>query len=532
MKLLLNNKTSFHSLGRFSPVKIAMLSLLIASLFSASYLSADTRYRVKSLDSVKRIVAKKYPNRSLSQEQLMIEIYFRNPKAFIRKDINRLKRGYRLRLPSEDNIQAISHSEAVSILKRGTKHYQSNTFTATPSASSSNVGNAATELLSEFELSGEDLDILGAGRLEKDVEVFVDDHHQEPAQVEEEPRVVEPISQQPARQSTRPSTRPSKTVTQERTKRRNNRRAEKAANKNKKELFSSRKQLTVAKKQLRIIEEERQNLKEQLEKLTKEKRVSDAQLNDIDTKLQKSIKLSTQLKSDLDANIDRANDVQENVEPKKPEELSAEKTQKLEERNTFFQQKLQEARSELAENTRENITLERQLNALKNKSNKEGGISKSVLPTSTESLPTRLPEKEGVNSVAGDIGVAKHSGQSLDGAAISSNQGMGKFLWLLPLLALFGGLWLVLRRFLGAKHAITNKGNTFATTAFGSDDGFDDEYEEVSLETSIKLDVARAYIEAGDSQSAREMLEEVIAEGNDEQQQEAQTILKDYKLSA
>jgi len=431
-----------------------------------------------------------------------------------------LKRGYRLRLPSEDNIQAVSHSEAKSILKRGTKHYQSNFSTATSGTPTSHVSNAATELLSEFELSGKDLDILGAGQLEQDVEVFVDEN-QESSQFEEEPQVAEP--------KTLPVSS-SKRVTREKRIKRNNRRAEKAANKSKKELLTSRKKLTMAKKQLRKIEDERQNLEQQLEKLKQEKRVSDTQLNDLDTKLQESIKLSTQLKSDLDANIDSVNEAEKNIKPKSPEELSAENTQKLKEKNTFFQQKLQEARSKLAENTRENIALERQLNALKNKSNKEGGISKSVISTSSESLPTRLPVKEGVNSVAGDVGVAKYSRKSLDDASPSSNQGMGKFLWLLPLLALFGGLWLVLRRFLGAKHTITNEGNTFATTAFGSDDSFDDEYEEVSLETSIKLDVARAYIEAGDSQSASEMLAEVIAEGNDEQQREAKAILADYNI--
>lgn len=535
MKPLLHNQISFNSIQRFIPVKIIVLLIaLMVSLLSASYLNADTRYRVKPSDSVKRIIAKKYPNRSLSQEQIMIEIFFRNPKAFIKNDINRLKRGYRLRLPSEENIQAVSHSEAKSILKRGTKHYQSNVSSTTPSKSS----DAASELLSEFELSGEDLELLGAGQgqLEKDIEVFVE-NNEASSQPEEVTQAVEP--QAPVRSSQR--------VIQKERQRRNNRRAEKVVNK--KELLSSRKKLSTAKKQLRIIEEERQNLKEQLDKLKKQKQISDAQLNDLDAKLQESIKLSAQLKTDLDVNLSDANDV---VEPIKPEGESAvngiisqdkkkrilekqvqEKTQKLKDSNTFFQQKLQEARSELAENTRENIALERQLNALKNNTNTEAGVSKSTKTTSSDNLPTELSKEDGMNSVAGDIGVAKYSGKSLDEVSTSTNQGMDKWLWLFPILALFGGLWLLLRRFLGAKQtADSNESNTFVTTAFGSDDSFDEEYEEVSLETSIKLDVARAYIEADDQQSAREMLQEVIDEGNDEQQQEAKAILADYKLSA
>ncbi len=523
----------------------------MALLFSASFLNADTRYRVQSSDSVKRIVAKEYPNSSLSQEQIMIEIFFRNPRAFIKNDINRLKRGYRLILPSEENIHAVSHSDAKKILKRGTKHYIIDQDPSTQKDGDQNsqnvvgavVTDSASDLLSEFELSGKDLKILGAGQLEKDVEMFVEDgqelaESQDISQVEAPPQSSPRLSQRPPQE-----------------KRRSSRGVEKAVNK--KELKASRKKLTKAKKQLKSIEQERQRLRAQLAKLKQEKQLSDTQLNDLDSKLQQSIKLSAQLKSDLDANLSASNNSQnEAVESIEPEGLIAEKTsdgndvisqdkkksilekqaqektQKLKESNTLFQQKLQEARSELAENTRENIALERQLNALKNNTNKNVGSSQSTITTSSANSSTQLPTREVANSVAGDIGVAKYTDKSLDDSSISANQGMGKLLWLLPLLALFAGLWLLLRRFLGGKKAaVVNEANTFATPAFADNDGFDEAYEEVSLETSIKLDVARAYIEADDQQSAREMLQEVINEGNDEQQQEAKAILADYNLS-
>ncbi len=45
-------------------------------------------------------------------------------------------------------------------------------------------------------------------------------------------------------------------------------------------------------------------------------------------------------------------------------------------------------------------------------------------------------------------------------------------------------------------------------------------------EAATKLDLARAYIEMGDSDGARDILEEVALEGNEEQKAEAQELLK------
>ena len=42
---------------------------------------------------------------------------------------------------------------------------------------------------------------------------------------------------------------------------------------------------------------------------------------------------------------------------------------------------------------------------------------------------------------------------------------------------------------------------------------------------SIKARLAQAYAEMGDAEGARSMLEEVIADGNDEQKQQAQALL-------
>ena len=44
-------------------------------------------------------------------------------------------------------------------------------------------------------------------------------------------------------------------------------------------------------------------------------------------------------------------------------------------------------------------------------------------------------------------------------------------------------------------------------------------------ETATKLDLARAYIDMGDSEGARDILDEVLAEGNEAQQGEARELI-------
>jgi pilus assembly protein FimV len=58
----------------------------------------------------------------------------------------------------------------------------------------------------------------------------------------------------------------------------------------------------------------------------------------------------------------------------------------------------------------------------------------------------------------------------------------------------------------------------------GDDDDFD--FLAGTDEAATKLDLARAYIEMGDSDGARDILEEVALEGNEEQKAEAQDLLK------
>jgi pilus assembly protein FimV len=63
-----------------------------------------------------------------------------------------------------------------------------------------------------------------------------------------------------------------------------------------------------------------------------------------------------------------------------------------------------------------------------------------------------------------------------------------------------------------------------ATAADESEDAFDFLDEEDAATT--KLDLARAYIDMGDEDGAREILTEVLSEGSDDQQQQAGELLE------
>ena len=65
-------------------------------------------------------------------------------------------------------------------------------------------------------------------------------------------------------------------------------------------------------------------------------------------------------------------------------------------------------------------------------------------------------------------------------------------------------------------------GDSLATGLDGDDD-FD--FLSGTDEAATKLDLARAYIDMGDTEGARDILDEVVAEGNDTQQQEARDLL-------
>ncbi|CEA05628.1 hypothetical protein BN1049_02184 [Pseudomonas saudimassiliensis] len=67
-------------------------------------------------------------------------------------------------------------------------------------------------------------------------------------------------------------------------------------------------------------------------------------------------------------------------------------------------------------------------------------------------------------------------------------------------------------------------GDTMATDGLGDDDDFD--FLADTDECATKLDLARAYIDMGDEEGARDILAEVVEEGNQQQQQDAREMME------
>ena len=248
-----------------------------------------------------------------------------------------------------------------------------------------------------------------------------------------------------------------------------------------------------------------------------------AQTKKIDQLQQESNLLKKQLEELLNARGDRDNRLLELEKLLKQTQVIAkqtsvevgstenpDKTSGLESANKDLQQELQETRSELAENTNSNIALEREVEDLK-------GVIKDKKADSFMVPPKLGDVKNGTN--------APQNKELSGDKSSSTGSSLAKLLWLLPLILLAGFLF----RYFGKKQAaVSPEDDTIARykAEYEANNNIDEIFEEEDLETSVKLDVARAYIEAEDTPSALDILTEIMEEGSDEQRQQAHELLE------
>ncbi len=265
-------------------------------------------------------------------------------------------------------------------------------------------------------------------------------------------------------------------------------------------------------KQVEAISEESKKLQALVARLEAEKAQRDRDLQELENKIQELKKSG-------------------GVERTSTGELSLNE-QRLIDKNAALQQKLVESKSELAENNRTTISLERRLEEMQQQRQDATATDQTpiadgesiVAPTSNA---VDTPESDLNNNVAN----APEQNES-------SGFDFGKLTWLLPLLAIIAGLGLLLKRFFARKqHSDLNLDEVddydFTTPKMTKEQRSDefltndtkDTSVDAPLEVSIKLDVARAYMEADDNRSAYEMLNEVLLEGNEAQQEEANKLL-------
>jgi len=82
-------------------------------------------YRTRSGDSMWKVAEQLRPNDSVSVSQTMIAIQRANPKAFAGENINQLKRGQVLRVPSESQIREVTAQEAAASIREQTQEWRS-----------------------------------------------------------------------------------------------------------------------------------------------------------------------------------------------------------------------------------------------------------------------------------------------------------------------------------------------------------------------------------------------------------------------
>jgi FimV-like protein len=201
----------------------------------------------------------------------------------------------------------------------------------------------------------------------------------------------------------------------------------------------------------------------------------------------------------------------------------------------------------MAENTRLEISLERRMtdvqeeNSLLARALKEKGVSPTEIIQQSETIGAAKPSVKADESpqsetltisVTNAVSTATEpsEGSLVDQAMGMIPQNLGWLIWLLPLLLILALLWLIWKMLRGRKSKAPRRVQQPATTPAFVDysqpiDPAVELEQEPQLEVSIKLDVARAYIEAGDFPAAQDMLGEVISEGTEAQQQEAQHLL-------
>lgn len=78
--------------------------------------AADRQVRVRSGDTLSRIAQKEIPD-GVSLDQMLVGLYRSNPQAFSGNNMNRLKSGVVLSVPSADELRAVSQPEARRIIQ-------------------------------------------------------------------------------------------------------------------------------------------------------------------------------------------------------------------------------------------------------------------------------------------------------------------------------------------------------------------------------------------------------------------------------
>ena len=273
------------------------------------------------------------------------------------------------------------------------------------------------------------------------------------------------------------------------------------------------------------LEKEGASLKIRLEKLMAEKNASDSKLKELEGSLQEALKktaaitmvstVSEGTKSEEGANKTVLEKIKETSESQK---LTQRANEKLREKNNLLEKRLQESRKEAAGNARASLEKESVKRAIKE--------PQKSIPDNAVEVDNNKPDE--TDEVTKTDKTNKIQSSSADGT--STFDSSNKYLqWALLSLLLLPLVWFAKRLITSKKVkeqpawvTETEEPNDMLSA---TNERINTHYQEAPLESSIKLDVANAYLDAGNTDEAIEILNEIVAEGNEEQQAQAQALL-------
>ena len=135
------------------------------SQFAEQTTQISGQYRVQANDTLWSLSNRMKPNNSVSVEQMMMALVRHNPEAFIKENINGLKRGYILRMPDEATIAATDRQEALAQVREHSalwRQYREAKMGITPSSSlESEDGGVTPQAMPDTSADGQ-LSIVGA----------------------------------------------------------------------------------------------------------------------------------------------------------------------------------------------------------------------------------------------------------------------------------------------------------------------------------------------------------------------------------
>ncbi len=514
--------TSKGIIQLFFLVPVLLIGLLVAPASYAENTKA-TYGPIKGSDTLGLIVSRNYSGSSLSQQQIMTGILRANPEAFIGGNIHFLLRGATLRLPTENLIATIDPQKAKKLIK---EHYQYFKRGKTGHFKIEPLANATNADTVDFE---------------RDATIILSEAAGSHAQQQQQGSHTETIKN---KLIINPSVQVKKTAPSRVKNNINDIELESLKIKiSQLEKILSKRQVSDSNSTNHEISKELKNTlkiqKEKIDFLELERNNKTKELEQLQTKitaLEASLKKMSQSLSDTTITAGTAD---------AKDKLIVE----LKQQNAVLEKNLSSLQAELDQKTAEVALLTTEISQSKQKI---GQLETKLLDSDKESakLDQKIANMEAKLAKIRQEPARNLAENEVNGA--TSNFGMSPWVWLLPSLFLLSILaYLFKRSFSQPKKVLVadttdytskntetlvddieeeqpyqQKESNRAEAIASVPDIVSSASEEESIESSIKLDIGKAYLDMDMSDAAIEILQEAYEEGSEKQRLEVRALLE------